>query len=218
MFKKYKIIIFDLDGTITDSKMGIIKSLDYSFEKMGIMKYSEKSLCEFIGLTLEDIYKQVLQTDDKSKINQAIELYRERFERIGMYENELYMGIDKLIEKLHNNERIIAIASIKPAIYSTKILEYFKILIFFKFIVGASPDGRHDNKTNLIRIIRDYLRNNNKSEIIMIGDRRGDIEGAMNNGIDSIGVTYGYGKEDEFGDVNPTYLANSIEELWNILI
>ncbi len=218
MSKKYQIIIFDLDGTITDSKTGIVKSLSYSFEKMGIMKYSEKSLCEFIGLTLEDIYKQVLQTNDKMKINHAIELYRERFEKIGIYENKLYNGMDKLIEKLYNNGKIIAIASIKPAIYSTKILEYFKILNFFKFIVGASPDGRHDNKTNLIRIIRDYINNKNKFEFIMIGDRKGDIKGAMNNGIDSIGVTYGYGKEDEFCDVKPTCLVNSIDDLEDILL
>ncbi len=212
----YKYIIFDLDGTITDSKEGIVKSLKYSFDQVGCSNMNESTLESYIGLSLENIYADALKTDDIVLINSAISYYRERFAEEGMFQNKLYNGIDTMLNSIAEGRQIM-LASIKPALYSNPILEYFNIRHYFDFIIGSSIDGRHSDKAELIDIVLRSRSYPDKKECIMIGDRAGDINGAHINGIDSIAVTYGYSSMKELKQAKPDYFAQSPGDITDII-
>ncbi len=208
---KYKGVIFDLDGTIIESKEGIVDSLVYSLEKMGKEKIDRDLLKSYIGLTLEDIYIKELNTNDENIIRKAIDYYREDFEKNGVYKNTLYNGIKDFIISLYEEKIKIYIASIKPAKYTKLILEYHNLSMYFDYIVGSGMYGEHNTKYELIKMVIDYS-NFSPNELIMIGDRKGDIEGAKKHNMDTIGVLYGYGTKEELMAVNPTYYSDILDE------
>lgn len=215
--KDYRLIIFDLDGTITDSQMGIVKSLEYSFEQMGRHDMKGRDLNVFIGRSLDDIYMETFNTQQSDIISRAIMHYRERFEEIGMFENKLYPGVQSLLKAIHKSGAYIALASIKPALYSNEILRHFGIMKYFSYTVGSSIDGRHADKGELIDIVMRRFSMHDPGQCIMIGDREGDIIGAHANGIESIAVTYGYGIRDELSAAGPGYMAENTEHILRIL-
>ncbi|MBP0725273.1 HAD family hydrolase [Bacillus sp. RG28] len=215
--EKYKIILFDLDGTLSDPKIGITKSVQYALQKMGIVEPDLDKLDCFIGPPLQDSFAEYYAFDEKQS-TKAIEFYRERFKEKGMYENVLYEGIPSLLNLLKENHFTLVVATSKPTIFSEKILNYFKIDQYFDLVVGSNLDGTRSSKTEIIQYILDEYKDHMKDEFIMIGDRKHDIIGAENTGIDSIGVTYGYGSLDELNRSNPTYIVNNLEELVSIFI
>lgn len=208
----YKVILFDLDGTLSDPKVGITKSVQYALGKMGIIEPDIDKLDCFIGPPLQVSFAEYYDLDDVNS-HQAIEYYRERFKDQGMFENEIYAGISALLEILTNESIKLVVATSKPTVFAEEILKYFQIDQFFELVVGSNLDGSRSAKTEIIQYILDSYKGYKKEEFIMIGDRKHDIIGANNTGIASIGVTYGYGSEGELQDANATYIVRSVSEL-----
>jgi phosphoglycolate phosphatase len=207
----YSTILFDLDGTLTDPKLGITKSVQYALRKFNIVEEDLDKLEPFIGPPLANSFMEIYSfTELEAK--KAVEYYREYFKDIGLYENELYAGMNELLEMLINQKRVLMVATSKPTIFAEEILKYFNIDKYFEFICGSNLDGTMSDKTEIIRYILKE-KNIKKQRTVMIGDRKHDIIGAHNNGIASVGIGYGYGSEEELKNINPTHYIKTIQEL-----
>lgn len=215
--KKYEIILFDLDGTLSDPKIGITTSIQYGLEKMGIMENDLQKLECFIGPPLQTSFTDYYGFDEL-QCKEAIEFYRERFIKTGMYENELYEGIVSLLKKLKAAGKKLAVATSKPTIFAIEILNYFQINEYFDVVVGSELDGTRSAKAEIIQDVLNQFQDNTKDSFVMIGDRKHDMIGANLTGIDSIGVTYGFGSTEELEHASATYIVESIEELENLIV
>ncbi len=213
---KYESILFDLDGTLTDPKKGILNSIEYALQKFGIKIDRRDSLISFIGPPLKESFQNSFKFNS-DQAWQAVQYYREYFARQGLFENSVYTGIPELLSKLKAERRILAVATSKPTIYSERILEHFNLKEYFRLVVGSNLDGTRTAKTEVIRETLKELSLVAKDSIIMVGDREHDIIGAKNNQISSLGVTYGYGSEQELKEAGCDYLAGSVEELERLL-
>lgn len=213
----YKIILFDLDGTLSDPKVGITKSVQYALQKMKIIETDVDKLECFIGPPLQVSFAEHYNFDEDN-IQKAVEYYRERFKEKGMFEYELYSNIPFLLKSLKEQQFILVVATSKPTVFAEKILNYFSIDQYFDLVVGSNLDGTRTSKTEIIQYIIDKFTEYNFESFIMIGDRKHDIIGANNIGIDSKGVTYGYGSIEELSHSNPTYIVNNVDGLMEILM
>ncbi len=209
-----KNIFFDLDGTLSDSAPGIIKSLQYAFERLHLKVPTPQDLRGCVGPPLQESLKKFLQ--DESLIPKAIGFYRERYGVRGLIENHLYPGMRELLEKLKSDGYTLFVATAKPTVYSAKILVHFKINSFFKGCYGSELDGRHTNKAELLNFL---LQKENliASESLMIGDRSFDIIAAEKNSVQSIGVLYGYGDQAELQAAGARHFAKSPAEIYEII-
>lgn len=212
----YDAILFDLDGTLIDSREGITKSLQYALSQFCIHEDNTHRLSSFIGLPLLEIF-QNFYSFDGPKAHQAIEFYREHFTESGMYENFAYPEIPELLAHLHHNKKKLAIATVKPTLFAEKIVMHLGIHDSIDFVEGGNLDETGPSKTEIIRHILQKLSRTPKQNIIMVGDRERDIDGAHRNGIHSIAVAYGYGSMEELQRARPTYFAHSVEELGLLL-
>ena len=191
--KRYQHILFDLDGTLTDPMIGITSSVKYALSYFNIEVEDLRSLCPFIGPPLKTSFKDFYQfTDEQADV--AIAKYREYFSKQGIFENTLYQGIDELLRLLTENEMKIYLATSKPQPFAQQILEYFHLESYFTFVGGSTFD------------------------VVMIGDRKYDIKGAKANNIDSIGVLYGYGDEEELANAGANKIVTDIKELSSFLL
>lgn len=209
--------MFDLDGTLSDPKVGITKSVQYALNKIGVLENDLDRLECFIGPPLQESFGEYYGFD-LQKSNQAIEYYRERFKEKGMFENVLYSHIPELLMELKDRGYVLVVATSKPTVFAEKILKHFKIDAFFDLVVGSNLDGTRVAKTEVIQYILEQYTTYELSDFIMIGDRKHDIIGAKNTSIDCIGVTYGYGSNEEIRLAAPTYTATSVKELKDILL
>ena len=212
-----KNIFFDLDGTIVDSKEGIINGFIYALKYFNIEVKNRKQLEKFIGPPLEDTFMEYYNFT-KEQSDYAIEKYREFYENSGVWETKLYTGIDKIIHKLKQNGRNVILATSKPEIFANKILEKYKIKSYFFFIAGATLDGTRNKKKDVIKYALENIKNENVENCIMVGDRNCDINGAKANNMKSIGVTYGFGSKAELENAGADYIAENMEELEKILL
>lgn len=215
--KDYEYILFDLDGTLTDPKEGITKSVAYALESFGIHVEDLYSLCKFIGPPLKESFMVYYELDD-AQGDQAVEKYRERFAVTGLFENKVYPGIREMLELLKEQGKTLLVATSKPSIYARQILEHFDLMKYFTFLSGSELDGTRVDKAEVITYTLQENKIQDLSKVIMIGDREHDIIGANKNGIDSIGVLYGYGCREEFEKNHASYVAKRVEELKEILL
>lgn len=215
--KDYEYILFDLDGTLTDPKEGITKSVAYALESFGIHVEDLDSLCKFIGPPLKESFMVYYGLDD-AQGDQAVEKYRERFAVTGLFENKVYPGIREMLELLKEQGKTLLVATSKPSIYARQILEHFDLMKYFTFLSGSELDGTRVDKAEVITYALQENKIQDLSKVIMIGDREHDIIGANKNGIDSIGVLYGYGCREEFEKNHASYVAKRVEELKEILL
>jgi len=213
----YDIILFDLDGTLTDPKPGITKSVQYALGKMGIVEEDLEKLTTFIGPPLTTSFKEFYSMND-DEANQALQYYRERFSTVGLYENAVYAGMKELLETLQNQGKTMFVATSKPTIFSIKILEHFGLIDYFKAVIGSELDGTRVEKDEVIEFLLSEIADYDPRKIIMVGDRKFDILGAQKNGIDVIGVAYGYGSYAELKTAKPNYIVGTISELGAILL
>lgn len=214
--KKYTHILFDLDGTLSDPKIGITKSIQYALDKLGITVNNLDDLECFIGPPLPVSFKEYYGLSD-TEIEHAVAYYRERFKVKGMFENDLFPEIPKLLSDLRDAGYILDIATSKPTVFAEAIAEYFNIDYFFNHIIGSNLDGTRSVKGEVIEhVLNQY--NENLDTFIMIGDRKHDLIGANSMHIDSIGVTYGYGDYEELNHENPTYIVDRIQEISRIFL
>lgn len=215
--KQYNYLLFDLDGTITNSETGITRCVEYALSHFGIQVSDLHDLLPFIGPPLLDSFKEFYHfTDEQAVI--ATEKYRERYKDKGIYENELYPGIEELLAEAAQQGKTVILATSKPEIFARRILDYFKLSSYFSFIAGSGLDGSLHTKTDVINYILQSNNITDLSTVVMIGDRKHDIIGAKNVGIDSIGVLYGFGDYDELSEAGATHIVKDIAELRNLLL
>lgn len=209
----YKVILFDLDGTLTDSGEGITRSVQYALEKIGKPEPERQKLNIFVGPPLLEQFQEYAAID-KETAKKAVEYYRERYAPVGIYENELYPGILEMLEELKARGYRLGVASSKPEIFVNTVLEYFHMEAYFEEIVGSEPDGGRTDKTAVIEeaLLRMGLEKH-RNQVIMVGDKEHDVLGARKAGIDCIAVSYGYGTMEELENAHPFKIVNSPEEL-----
>ena len=212
MVLPYTYILFDLDGTLTDPKEGITKSIQYALNKMGIIENDLDKLTSFIGPPLLQSFVEFYSFSE-DEASQALQFYRERFAVTGLFENEVYEGIEKLLKDLNKLNYRLAVATSKPIVYAKQILDFFNLSKYFEVIVGSELDGTRSAKGDVIEEVLKQMKIEKKDQCVMIGDRKHDLIGASENGIDSIGVTYGYGSQQELEDANATYIVHSVDSL-----
>lgn len=222
----YQYILFDLDGTLTDPKEGITKSVNHALAAFGKQEEDLSKLEPFIGPPLPDSFKEFYGMSEE-EAGRAVKVYRERFSEVGWLENEIYPGIKELLQTLYKQGRYLAVASSKPQVFVEKILKHFEIHKYFQVIVGSELDGTRYKKEEVVEEALRQLRNlgSKKGELpkldetntAMVGDRKFDIEGAKAYGLSSIAVSYGYAPEGELKEAAPTCIVDSVEDLTRIL-
>jgi len=197
-------IFFDLDGTLTDPKLGIARSIQYALGKL------DRAIPPEHELTLRASLKKLLGNDDLA--DKALSLYRERFADIGIFENEIYLGIEDTLSVLSASGRRLFVATSKPSVYAERIIDYFKLKVYFERVFGSELDGRRSDKTDLLGYALQTTRVS-PSQAIMIGDRSHDMIGARNNGMIAVGVLYGYGTEEELLDAGAHHICATPQRL-----
>ncbi|OBQ13227.1 HAD family hydrolase [Anabaena sp. AL09] len=217
-------VLFDLDGTLTDPKPGITRCIQYALSELGYKPPDANELLWCIGPPLKSSFSQLLQTSDDTLLEEAISLYRSRFSTIGLFENSLYPQIPKTLKIIRAAGYQTFVATSKPQVYATRIIEYFDLAPFFDGVYGSELDGNRSVKGDLIYYIieRESL---SASTVVMVGDseallqadRLHDIIGAKKNNIASIGVTYGYGSREELETHKADLIADYPDEIPTLL-
>jgi len=215
--KKYDYALFDLDGTITDPKVGITKSVAHALKYYGIEVEDLNSLCKFIGPPLKHSFMEYYGFSHE-KAEEAIQKYREYFAVKGLYENVVYDGMEDLLKYLRDNGVTLMVATSKPAVFAVKILEHFDLLKYFSFVSGSELNGERSAKAEVIKYALEQNHIEDKSRVIMIGDREHDIIGAKEAGIASIGVLFGYGSRDELEKAGADLIAETVEAIGSMII
>ena len=213
-------LLFDLDGTLTDPKLGITTCVQYALHAFGIEEPDLAKLEPFIGPPLKDSFMEFYGMDE-DQAEQAIEKYRERFRTKGMFENQVYPGIHRLLRRCKRHGAVLAVASSKPEVFVKKILEHFHLAQYFTVIVGSELDGRRTNKEEVVKEALHQLfpeSDIDYDNTVMIGDRKFDMIGAKDNKVVSVGVSYGYGSVEELKEAGADYIARSVEELEELLL
>jgi phosphoglycolate phosphatase len=212
-----KNVFFDLDGTLTDPKEGIVKCIQYSLTGFGNPSLADSELQKFIGPPLRATFKTLLGSADESLIEQAVSLYRERFSEIGIFENMVYPGIVDLLSALHERSIALYVVTSKPKIYAEMIINHFQLKRWFNGIYGPEMDGYLDNKSELVGFMLSD-RKINPADVVIVGDRKEDIVAGKSNGIITIGVTYGFGDKQEIIESCPDYICNSPSDIYTAVL
>lgn len=212
----YQNIIFDLDGTLTDPGEGITNSVAYALRSFGIEVPPREKLYPFIGPPLIDSFMKYYDMDEQSA-RSAVDKYREYFSAGGLFENKVYDGIPALLAGLKSKGMRLYIATSKPEGYTLRIIHRFGLDKFFDFVAGSTMDSSRVKKSDVIKYLFDSVPALKHERCVMIGDRHHDIEGARQNGIDSVGVLWGYGDKEELTGAGALYAASDITELRSIL-
>ncbi|ARJ21921.1 HAD family hydrolase [Bacillus sp. ISL-8] len=213
----YTTFLFDLDGTVTDPKKGIVNSVLYALEKVGIEELHVSELDSFIGPPIQQSFVERYNMNE-GEVERAVFYFREYLKQRGLLENSVYEGIPNLLKQLKNTGNRLFIATSKPTIFARQVIEHFQLTNYFEDIIGSNLNGTRIKKEEIIAHILQQNEGLNKEEVVMIGDRKHDIIGANHNGIASIGVLYGYGSENELIEVSATHIAKDIEELHHFCI
>ena len=204
---KFKYYLFDLDGTLTDPGIGITNSVMHALEKFGIHVSDREVLYPFIGPPLTDSFRKYYGfTEDQAL--EAVEYYREYFRADGIFENKVYAGIPEMLAELKKRGATVALATSKPYEFSVQILEHFDLRQYFDFIGAATMDGRVSRKSDVIKNLIGGLGDIDTEEVLMIGDRDQDVEGAKANDLRCLGVLWGYGSREELLGAGADYLAS----------
>ena len=211
-----KFVFFDLDGTLTDPGIGITNSVMYALKKFGIETKDRTELFRFIGPPLIPSFMKYYGFD-LEKARASVRIYREYFEEKGMFENAVYPGIPELLKGLKKDGFKLYVATSKPEQYSIKILEHFGLAGYFEMIGGADMNETRVHKGDVIRYVYESCGLTDPSEIIMVGDRENDMNGARQNHMEAIGVLYGYGSRKELEEAGACRIAETVEELSKVL-
>lgn len=215
---KYKLIVFDFDGTVVDTGEGIIKSLIYALEKHSVPVPDEKFLRRFIGPPIYDSFVNDYGATEEN-VHDFIKSYRERYFVKGIYECEVYDGVIEMLEAIRKAGYMTGIASSKPEKLVYDVMNYTGITALFDAVCGVDLDeSKKKSKAELIMLCAEKLGVKNTDEIIMVGDRFYDIDGAKNAGTDSAGMLYGYGSREEFIEHGAKHIFASAKELEDFLL
>lgn len=210
MKKKY--VLFDLDGTLTDSQEGIMNSIEYALDYFGIQVEDRAALRPWLGPPLVDSLMKY-HGFDREQALKGVEKYREYFDIKGIFENRVYDGMEELLAGLQAEGYILMTATSKPEVAAKRITDHFGLTKYFTFVGGASLDDSRVHKGDVIRYVLESNQIQDLSEVMMVGDRENDIMGAKQNGLESIGVLYGYGSRDELEAAGADHIAETVEDI-----
>ena len=206
----YDVILFDLDGTLTDSAEGIVNSVVYALERKGVPYANKQELRRFVGPPLQDSFRDYCGFSDE-QVKETVRIFREYFTEKGIYENSVYDGVKEMLDSLCRAGRTLAVATSKPELFAEQILARFDLAKYFSVIAGASMDG-----TTKPVVIREALRRlgvKASDRVLMVGDREHDILGAKEVGVASLGVLYGYGSEEELRTAGADHIVKTPSEI-----
>jgi phosphoglycolate phosphatase len=210
-------ILFDLDGTLTDPRVGITRCIQYALGQFNEVIPPWEQLTWCIGPPLKASFAQLLNTSDQTILDRALVHYRKRFSEKGIFENALYPGVVSALDDLRAAGFKLFLATSKPKVFARQILDYFKITPFFRTVYGSELDGRLSDKGALIAHIIDQ-EELDTSTTLMVGDRVYDIEGGKENKVMTAAVAYGYGTQEEIAAANPDVVFETIADLTKTML
>ncbi len=210
-------ILFDLDGTLTDSKPGIINCLEHALSSLRLDIPPSKTLESMIGGSLRDVFRTLLPVESSdADVEQAVSLYRQRFSTKGLFENSLYAGIPEILKELSQLGHELYLATAKPLVFAEQILDHFNLRQWFSGIYGSGLDGQHEIKRDLIAFVLNDA-GLNQAQTMMVGDRFHDIHGAIHNRVYPVGVLWGYGSKSELQDAGARHLLDKPADILTLL-
>jgi phosphoglycolate phosphatase len=207
-------LFFDLDGTLTDPKPGITASIQYALQKLDRAVPSQDELVWCIGPPLRASFVTLLGGDELA--DRAVALYRERFGDVGLFENSVYPDIADVLPLLTQPSRRMFVATSKPHVFAKRIIDHFGLAGHFEHVFGSELDGTRVHKADLLAYALEQT-GVDASRALMIGDRSHDVNGAKTNGMDAIGVTYGYGSREELITAGARHLCASPRAIWDVV-
>ncbi|HZL10158.1 MAG TPA: HAD hydrolase-like protein [Prolixibacteraceae bacterium] len=213
----YSHILFDLDGTLTNPRLGIGNSLKYALRQMHIDGYTDEILEQFVGPPLQDGFKNLFGLNERNTAL-AVEHFRTYFGEKGLYENIPYAGITELLEELHLSGKHIYIVTSKLEKYAGMIIRHFEFDRYIDDLIGAEHSGKHSGKGQLIAELMERNRIPASHSVVMVGDTHYDMMGAKENEIGSIAVGYGFGTQETLSSCDPDYIVDTVDELAEVLI
>lgn len=208
--KSYDIFFFDLDGTITDSSLGITNSVMHALKKYGITETDREKLCRFIGPPLPASFEKYYGFT-KEQAWKSVDYYREYYRDTGIFECTVYDGFEEVLKELKAAGKKLVVATSKPEPFARRIIEHFGLSPYFDYVAGMELDGRRGSKTEVILYALETCGIKDKSKVLMVGDREHDIIGAHETGLDGLGVLYGFGSREELESAGADYIAETVE-------
>lgn len=214
---RFDTVFFDLDGTLTDSASGILNSIEYAMEKMGMEKRPREELYTFIGPPLIEELQRLYGVTHAFAV-ETVEHFHVYFADRGIYENELYDGVPEMLARLHDSGQRLVLATSKPEFFARKILERFNLTKYFTEIGGSTMDETRTEKAEVISYVMAKLDVKDTSCCLMVGDRRHDILGAKKNAMSAMGVLYGYGSREELESAGASWIAESVPHVADLIL
>ena len=212
------LFVFDFDGTIMDTALGVTRCAQNTMVRLGYPEYPLEKFLVFMGPPINYSFREYAKLPEE-EIEQAVGYFRERYRDVGKFEAYVYPGIPALLEKLKHAGHKITVASAKPEVYVREIMDHFGILAYFDSVVGASMVETMADKAKNIRKAMDTLGYLDRpEEVWMIGDRKDDIDGAREVGLKSVGVTYGYGSREELEAAGADIIVETVADLESLLL
>ncbi|MCR5599307.1 MAG: HAD hydrolase-like protein [Ruminococcus sp.] len=211
---KFNTLLFDLDGTLTDSQEGIINCMRCAVEKMGYDMPEDTQ--KFLGPPLYQSFAEFLGMNEE-QVNEAVKIFRERYSTVGLFENRVYDGISEMLQRLKNDGLRLMVATSKPRDYAVRILERFGLLPFFEVVGGAELDGTRNYKHEVIEYVLEKAGITDRSGVLMIGDRKQDVLGAHKTGLKCMGILWGYGSYEELTEAGTDLIAKTPKEAADML-
>lgn len=209
-------IMFDFDGTIADTSEGIIRSMHYAYDKLGIARVSDDTIRQIIGPPLEEMFATLLSLDDTAYIRQAVLYFRERYAVEGIREMCIYPGVKEALEQLTRAGKKLYIVTSKPETFVRDICKKEQIDYFFAEITGVATDGSSRSKKERMQSLMEQFHISSENGI-MVGDRAEDANSAAANYVKCVGVTYGFGKKEDLQSSGCVKIINKIEDLADVI-
>lgn len=215
MTDNFDTLLFDLDGTLTDSTEGIVRCLEYALERMGFDIPEDKN--KFLGPPLYRSFAEFCGMNEE-QVNEAVRIFRERYSTVGLFENRVYEGVPEMLKRLRDGGKRIMVATSKPEVYAVRIFDRFGLSQFFEIVGGANINGTRNDKYEVIEYVLEKAGISDRSSVLMIGDRRQDVLGAHKTGLKCMGILWGFGSIEELTEAGADFIAETPEKAADMLL
>ena len=215
MTDNFDTLLFDLDGTLTDSSEGIVRCLEYALERMGFDIPEDKN--KFLGPPLYRSFAEFCGMNEE-QVNEAVRIFRERYSTVGLFENRVYEGVPEMLKRLRDGGKRIMVATSKPEVYAVRIFDRFGLSQFFEIVGGANINGTRNDKDEVIEYVLEKAGISDRSSVLMIGDRRQDVIGAHKTGLKCMGILWGFGSIEELTEAGADFIAETPEKAADMLL
>ncbi|WP_028514353.1 HAD hydrolase-like protein [Ruminococcus flavefaciens] len=215
MTDNFDTLLFDLDGTLTDSTEGIVRCLEYALERMGFDIPEDKN--KFLGPPLYRSFAEFCGMNEE-QVNEAVRIFRERYSTVGLFENRVYEGVPEMLKRLRDGGKRIMVATSKPEVYAVRIFDRFGLSQFFEIVGGANINGTRNDKDEVIEYVLEKAGISDRSSVLMIGDRRQDVIGAHKTGLKCMGILWGFGSIEELTEAGADFIAETPEKAADMLL